>query len=641
MKDSTVCPVTDEHRRMVSLDDVACNRPEFGGEHSLEILAGPMLRYWGMDAEQGRWRGSVAYVTRDARSRYDPLPPLLVDGARVPQTPARYASVRGLSFWRFPLEREMDAEHSTEVTYCWGDEHPPFSFWIPGRGESMRTMFYSCNGFSLTVDPSTFAGSLWMDVARQHADRPFHAMLGGGDQLYCDSIRCALPEGVVDHAGQLPEQDAVADLIDQFYLKQYTLWYGRGFWRGPEGETDQHKWIDALARIPSVNVFDDHDIIDGYGTYQDSTMARPVFKLIGEYAYRYYMLFQQNSHWESDPQLEDACWITTGRPGPYIQHPARSIYAQLGAGIGFLGLDCRTERTRERICMQETYARVFERLSHEVRVNSSVRHIYVMLGVPIAYPRMVWAERLMESKAIAPVKWLSKKRIAFKGLVNPFDGQVELLDDLNDHWTAKPHKLERNQFLKKLLDFQLVNSVRITILSGDVHLCAVGIFQSLVPTPPDKDSNFMVCPVSSAIVNTPPPPALADFMNRRNKQHLLNGHVMERLIPIFDKDVDGTVLNNKTAMARRNYLVLDPVPQGREDLGRVYAGPAFGDRTEQTHPPKHDKYTVCVPGSVRMALQVERDKAGADGATRAYEMYIPPLDTTDMYADAEPKRSVY
>ena len=35
-------------------------------------------------------------------------------------------------------------------------------------------------GFQSGYDP------LWVDLLAQHAERPFHILVGGGDQLYCD-----------------------------------------------------------------------------------------------------------------------------------------------------------------------------------------------------------------------------------------------------------------------------------------------------------------------------------------------------------------------------------------------------------------------------------------------------------------------
>ena len=54
------------------------------------------------------------------------------------------------------------------------------------------------------------------------------------------------------------------------------------------------------------------------------------------------------------------------------------------------------------------------------------------------------------------------------GFLNQFDGGVEILDDLDDHWTAKNHKGERNWFVEKLQDFAAEKSVRITILGYDL-----------------------------------------------------------------------------------------------------------------------------------------------------------------------------
>jgi PhoD related phosphatase len=39
-----------------------------------------------------------------------------------------------------------------------------------------------------------------------------------------------------------------------------------------------------------------------------------------------------------------------------------------------------------------------------------------------------------------------------------------LLDDLDDHWTAKHHKDERNWFIQELQDLAAEKSVRVTIL---------------------------------------------------------------------------------------------------------------------------------------------------------------------------------
>jgi hypothetical protein len=63
-----------------------------------------------------------------------------------------------------------------------------------------------------------------------------------------------------------------------------------------------------------------------------------------------------------------------------------------------------------------------------------------------------------------PVKALSRTGILGKGLLNHLDGGVEILDDLDDHWTAKHHKDERNFLIEELQELAAEKSVRITFL---------------------------------------------------------------------------------------------------------------------------------------------------------------------------------
>lgn len=89
---------------------------------------------------------------------------------------------RGVTFWRFIIEVELGDEQA-RVGYRI-NHGPSIAFWVPARGQTMNIMFHSCNGFSLSVNPDDFCGPdpLWRDVLREHRERPFHVMLGGGDQ---------------------------------------------------------------------------------------------------------------------------------------------------------------------------------------------------------------------------------------------------------------------------------------------------------------------------------------------------------------------------------------------------------------------------------------------------------------------------
>ena len=53
---------------------------------------------------------------------------------------------------------------------------------------------FQCNGFSTGVHPDDFRGPgfksgydpVWMDLLTKHDQQPFHALVGAGNQLYCD-----------------------------------------------------------------------------------------------------------------------------------------------------------------------------------------------------------------------------------------------------------------------------------------------------------------------------------------------------------------------------------------------------------------------------------------------------------------------
>ena len=117
---------------------------------------------------------------------------------------------------------------------------------------------------------------------------------------------------------------------------------------------------------------------------------------------------------------------------------------------------------REEILSEASYELVFERCQREI-IEGETKHLIVLLGVPIAYPRLVWLENLLTSSVMAPVKALGRAGM-LGGFLNKFDGGVEILDDLDDHWTARNHKQERNWFVQELQELAAEKSVRVTIL---------------------------------------------------------------------------------------------------------------------------------------------------------------------------------
>ncbi|KAL2127359.1 hypothetical protein VTI74DRAFT_10872 [Chaetomium olivicolor] len=462
-------------------------------------------------------------------------------------------------------------------------------FFVPALDESMRLMFHSCNGFSVGTDEEAYSGpALWNDVARKHRERPFHVMIGGGDQIYNDGIRVsgplrpwsdiANPKKRRDH----PFPESLRQECDDYYLKNYIRWYSVEPFAGVNGQ------------IPQLNIWDDHDIIDGFGSYVNDFMKCDVFRGIGGVAHKYYMLFQHHlpppaSTYTSDavpsatheegqgidpnqsmnayvhPKMEEPNYIYGPKPGPYVAEHSHNMFARLGARIAFLGIDARTERTRHQVNYPETYQAIFTRLKQELSAAASsgrpYKHLILLLGIPIAYPRLTWLENIFSSPLMGPIKLLNRRMGIGGSFFNTFDGSVDLLDDLDDHYTARTHKKERNWLIEKLQGICAEFSIRTTILGGDVHLAALGRFYSnpRLNIPIEQDYRYIVNVISSAIVNKPPPAAVANLLARRNKIHHLNHDTSETLLKLFDKDPGDSQItagHNRVTMPSRNFAVI-------------------------------------------------------------------------------------
>ena len=617
-----------------------------GVSDRLDIVCGPLLNYKGMSnagLTSAAWHGSVLIVSKpgqhppdlsfkykgphsrsvtnlsdppNAESKSNALPKFQnpnfswdsqTPGVKLYEDPVK-------AFWRFDVDlplrdRESRWEYSLiNMSFPSGAKSRCLAssrtLVIPSISQSMRILFHSCNGFSVGTDEDDWSGpALWNDVLRLHERKPFHVMIGGGDQIYNDGVRVTGPlKPWTDMANPKKRREFAFDegmraACDSYYFDHYVEWYSA------------EPFASANAQIAQINIWDDHgtpyydttfeysanndiDIIDGFGSYTDHFMQCPVFRGIGGVAFKYYCLFQhhiapQNSTFTTsapqtmgsppgaDPaqlantfvlkEQDDARFIVGASPGPYVAQRSRSLYMRLGARMGFMGIDARTERTRHQVNYPETYDLIFERLKSELSSASAgpnrMTHLIVLLGIPIAYPRLIWLENIFKSPIIGPIRFLSKRFGIAGGLFNKFDGQVDLLDDLDDHYTARQHKKERKELLLRLQSLAEEFSIRISILGGDVHLAALGSFYAKpkLGIPIHQDHRYMVNIISSAITNHPPPKAVADLLARRNKIHHLDHETDETLIKLFDKDPGNTMKTasfNKLTMPSRNYAII-------------------------------------------------------------------------------------
>ncbi|KAI6117739.1 hypothetical protein EDD16DRAFT_1885290 [Pisolithus croceorrhizus] len=593
----------------------------------LQFMVGPLLRYDTIDMN-GVWHGAALIVTADAGSFYDPVPVLTYqwdpeEPTRTPNSPTSstfskyelsphpadphattllsredvekigkdneggskgcaatidqtqrvigqeiyvYSGRSGtFTFWRFPIRIQLGAnELCIKYSINGGIQ---LSFCVPAFRQNMRWATYSCNGFSAGVNSDDFRGPgfksgydpMWVDLLQKHSQEPFHVLVGGGDQLYCDSVtrEPELQDWV--HAQTGPSKLAhsltpeIAECIDRFLFNHYCASFRHG------------AFARANSSIPMLNMC---DLIDGFGSYPDDLQSCPIFQAIGARGYFFFLLFQcfinpYLDGLDDRPGRHPFKSLILGFQGPFVGLPSHSFLAPLGPNVHILMLDCRAERRKDRVCSDAQYRKMYD---HIKQLPSSVEHLIVQLGIPIAYPRLVFLETALDSK-LNPLISLGRNRtLGLSGLVNKFNSEAELLDDLNDHWTAKVHKKERNFFIQELQGIAKMKRLRITFLSGDVHCAAVGVLKTYtggknnVEVPPSVDFRYMINIVTSAIVNTPPPVAVIRYVHKtlhyaQTDETMVTGH--SNVCQLFTHEPDGTVRSkNKYIMGRRNWCAV-------------------------------------------------------------------------------------
>ena len=103
--------------------------------------------------------------------------------------------------------------------------------------------------------------------------RAYHLLVLGGDQLYSDEIWGQLKtlrdwNDLPDKKKGAQPSEKMRREIESFYFNLYLRQWSR------EGIRD------VLASIPSLMMWDDHDIFDGWGSYSEKQQGWPVFQAI-------------------------------------------------------------------------------------------------------------------------------------------------------------------------------------------------------------------------------------------------------------------------------------------------------------------------------------------------------------------------
>jgi hypothetical protein len=557
------------------------------------LLLGPVLSFRGTArSAQGTTRWLITALV--AIKPGTPRPAFMVDGRACPAPTVLFADAKQ-EVLRYDVSCDMAAQER-KVQYGIGQGGPVWFFTVPGAGFAPRMAYVSCNGFS---SPSGMrklvrpANSTWEDLlcnhdrafrssvkggytldkeqlwheARTHAKgvQRFHLLLMGGDQIYFDSIWEELEELTtwvsLSRSRQL-EFKVSATLrrrIETYYFSLYRdrwLPAARGAWQGQREELD---CSDAMASIPTVMMWDDHDIFDGWGSYTPEMQASEVFQVLFDCARRAFWVFQMQHRLTDLPPLVRAFDSTVSSDDPHyapiswklVQAQDSLILPLLDQQPGFtytllvgpaaiLVTDLRTERSRNQILGLDTWKTVQGWLQGlpdnpaGVVPRPGCQHLLVMSSVPIAHPKLSLAEDILD----------------IFGRDHVLDSNA---DDLRDHWSHDDHEGERLRLVETLAKCAREKALRVSALSGDVHVAAWATIRR-ASSNPSSDWDVLWQFTSSAVVH----PSLTGVFERLFLSHL-NSAASE--LQKLDEEQRVQMMkfpgHSRYVMAARNWLAVE------------------------------------------------------------------------------------
>lgn len=353
---------------------------------------------------------------------------------------------------------------------------------IPALGQAPRISFFSCNGVQDPRDWTTQPEMelLWLRMLERHkrdenpdgSGGPYHVLIGGGDQIYCDSVwkdvRRLEKLDTWEKRAKPNTSAALAADLERHYGRLYRRWHDSWF-------------AELHSRVPGLYTWDDHDIFDGWGSYVPLSNGRSlqesdVFKAIFAQARRAFVLFQLGGG------------LAAGAPclDPTEKHYLQAV--RLSETLEVLLLDLRTQRTPWAVMDKTQWETLGAYLDGREKRATPGTHLLVVSSIPVVYLNFAAAATFLD--------WAPWRQ--------------DLEDDLRDHWEHKDHQEERGRLIMTLLDHAAATSTRITLLSGDVHVGARGRIASRRPSHLLHDeSESVIHQLTSSAIVFPPPPALA------------------------------------------------------------------------------------------------------------------------------------
>jgi len=273
-------------------------------------------------------------------------------------------------------------------------------------------------------------------------------------------------------------------------------------------------------------MWDDHDIVDGWGSFDAIFQAAPVMQGIFCSARRYFLdlvcglpdVAAARGQWAEAHKVMSA-WP---KPEAFLSYPRHgrdygtktqrdnfTSVIRFGGDLVLVNLDLRSERTKSGVMSEEVYTALYERLA---KLPEGTQHILVQSSMPLMWPNGIYnfvrgflAKQLRRigvevSSELATTE--AHTVVREDGIKER--GALQTDDDVRDSWHAG-HPKERNALLGNLVKTASQLKARVTIIAGDFHDGA----RSISYDKDNTDDNYHVINhfVSSGICAIPTNPS--------------------------------------------------------------------------------------------------------------------------------------
>lgn len=331
---------------------------------------------------------------------------------------------------------------------------------LSDQDDQVDFLVLSCHNPTVSTADGQDGHAVWADLPQiiaKDSNKKVRFALLVGDQVYADDwLDKILAEK--DEAGRL-----------RHYLSAY-----RSFW------SNIH-YRRILCSIPSVMIWDDHDIMDGWGSREDSFSNEA-----GEFKQEWQGLFDAASKAFS-------CMQASRNPEPLQEEPTEGFDFCFRVGKwGFAFLDLRTNRNVKK--GQLMSAAQADRIRQWVEANQEELHtLFVVSPVVFSHGSPVLDDLTVTlwPWVMRAVDWFSRLTKWGSNLQTGFNKSLgDIRDDIRDSWGAKENAAQTDMMLDFLfgLQNQAEHSVGVVILCGDIHTSGYATIYSKDPAHKQRSS---------------------------------------------------------------------------------------------------------------------------------------------------------